>query len=107
MHVCKTAISLCRVYELAVLYNIFIAGGQMEFCPENEDQSDVTNGTKDNTNDDVKKFTDVAKYVTFVSVCIEVGLGYFTFHCFLIKFSCCTEGVWICKEQIVPVLFSL
>ena len=56
----------------------------MEFCPENENQDDVTNGTnitRDDTNDDVKKFTDVAKYVTFVSICIEVGLGYFTFHC--------------------------
>ena len=96
MHVCITETSLCRVYELAVLYNIFIVGGQMEFCPENENQDDVTNGTnitRDDTNDDVKTFTDVAKYVTFVSVCIEVGLGYFTFHCFLLKFSCCTEGV--------------
>ena len=68
----------------------------MEFCPDNENQATVTNisnVTSDGTNDDVKRFTDVAKYITFVSVCIEVGLGYFTFHCFLMKFSCCTEGV--------------
>ena len=65
----------------------------MEFCPDNENEANVTNVTSSDTNDDVKKFTDVAKYITFVSVCIEVGLGYFTFHCFLMKFSCCTEGV--------------
>ena len=65
----------------------------MEFRPDNKNQANVTNVTSSDTNDDAKKFTDVAKYITFVSVCIEVGLGYFTFHCFLMKFSCCTEGV--------------
>ena len=86
----KLKSSIYRVNELALLYNI-IASGQMAFCPDNDDQTDfingTTNGTSNDADDDVKKFTDVARYITFYSVCIEVSLGYITFWCFFIKFS--------------------
>ena len=76
---------------------VIISNGQMQFCPEDTNQTisreNSTNTTTDDTNDDVKTFTDIAKYVTFVSVCFEVGLGYLTFYCFLIKFSCFTRGI--------------
>ena len=41
----------------------------------------------------IKKFTNIAKDITFYSVCIEVGLGYLTLLGFIVKFSYCTRGV--------------
>ena len=68
---------------------IIVGGGQMEFCPEDMNQTSninsSTNATSDDVNDDIEKFTDIAKNITFFSVCFEIGLGYFTFYCFLIK----------------------
>ena len=69
----------------------------MEFCPDGKNPDTIvpysTNVTSDDTNNDVKMFTDIAKYITFVTVCIEVGIGYITFNCFMLKFSCCTENM--------------
>ena len=76
---------------------IIVGGGQMEFCPEDMNETSninsSTNATSDDVNDDIEKFTDIAKNITFFSVCFEIGLGYFTFYCFLIKFACATKGI--------------
>ena len=81
-----------------------LLSGERQFCYENSNQFEnttlniTTNQTiedddDDDDDDDVQKFTNIAKYITFYSVCIEVGLGFFTIGCFGIKFSCCTRGV--------------
>ena len=84
-----------RGYNIALLYSLLISG-QREFCYEYTNQTNTINSTT-NTNasydDEVKKFTDVARDITFYSVCIEVGFGYLTITCFLVKFACCTKGV--------------
>ena len=49
--------------------------------------------TTDISDVNVKKLTNIARDITFYSVYIEVGLGYFTIICFVIKFACCTRGV--------------
>ena len=72
-----------------LLYNLLLIG-EREFCSDN---SNPTNSTNDDVDNNVKKFTNIAKYITFYSVCIEVGLGYLTILGFLVKFSCCTQGV--------------
>ena len=62
----------------------------MEFCHET---IIIINGTTSDVDDNVKKFTNIAKYITFGSICIEVALGFFTSFCFMIKISCCTAGI--------------
>ena len=83
-----------RGYELLLLYNVIITRKQ-EFCPVSN-QTDIFNCSKNESNEgdgnDVEKFTNVAKYMTFYSVCFEVGVGYLTWICFLIKFPYCTKG---------------
>ena len=90
-----------------LLYGFIISGsGEREVCfyiNSNNPMNSTTNTMNSSTNtsyiddddddDDVKKFTNVAKYITFYSVCFEVGLGYFTLICFMIKFAYCTRGV--------------
>ena len=69
----------------------------MEFCPEDSNQTssndNSTNITSDDVKDDVEKFTDIAKYITFFSVWFEVIVGLLTFSCFMIKFACCTKDI--------------
>ena len=89
---CSYFLHLCRVYELLILCDL-ITSREMEFC---SGDNDIINGTTNATsgvNDDVKKFTNIARYITFYSVCIEAAFGVFTFTCFLIKFSCFTDGI--------------
>ena len=78
------------------LLNVSLTSGQREYCfiYTNQTNDNTTNTSNVNdTDDDVKKFTDIAKDITFYSICIEVGLGYFTLFGFLIKFAYCTKGV--------------
>ena len=47
---------------------------------------------RSNEKTDMEKYTDVAQDITYYAACVEVGLGYFTLICFLLKLSCCTKG---------------
>ena len=82
-------LSLCRANELSLLYDV-INRGDMEFCHET---ITIINGTISDIDNNAKKFTNIAKYITFGSVCIEVALGFLTSFCFTIKVSCCTAGI--------------
>lgn len=71
----------------------------MEFCPSddvpvNQSNNSINNETNtSNINDDVQKFTGIAKDITFYTACFELSLGLLTFGLFLIKFLWCTKGV--------------
>lgn len=104
-----------RAFEIFLLYNLInisLTTGQREFCFDIQTNgsnnttstiaSNITTNTSkiitstsniNGTDNDVKKLTNIAKDFTFYSACVEVGLGYFTLFCFLIKFAYCTKGV--------------
>lgn len=68
----------------------------MEFCPNGIDQLNNSNDSITNTSDinnEVKKFTDATRLVTFITVCVEVGLGLPSLLCFYMRFVCCTKGI--------------
>ena len=79
-----------RGYELLLLYSV-IASGEQEFCPNVNEFNSTNNTSNEDDGDDVEKFTNIAKYITFYSVCFEFSVGYLTLLCFLIKFSFCTK----------------
>lgn len=89
-----------RIYELALLCTIILSG-EKEFCFDatnqtsiiNNTTSDVDDNATSDVDDNVNKFTNIARYITFYSICFEVGVGYLTLICFLIRFSCCMEGI--------------
>ena len=77
----------------------------MEFCPDNENEANVTNVTSSDTSDDVKKLQNISHLfqsaLNTLSLLFDEVLMLHRRDCLLICMG------WVCKEQILPVLFSL
>ena len=73
----------------------------MEFCSVSKDQADLDrdNATNmSNADNDIEKFSNIAKRITYISVLWEVGLGLVSIIGFMIKLASvpalsCRSGV--------------
>ena len=68
----------------------------MEFCSVRKDQADLDrdNATNiSNADNDIEKFSNIAKRITYISVLWEVGLGLVSIIGFMIKLILASYGI--------------